>query len=111
MDDGQIAILDKDHITVTSSSGVAAKLKTQEVDSNAYTNDLKGYNHFMEKEIFEQSHAIKDSLEGRLTKNESQRRIFGVGLKEIKTSQTYRLLLAAQAFMQAEYLNFGRTSS
>ena len=77
MDDGQIAILDKDKIAVTSSSGVAAKLKTQEVDSNAYTNDLKGYSHFMEKEIFEQSNVIKNSLEGRLAKNESQEGIFG----------------------------------
>ena len=39
----------------------------------------------MEKEIFEQSDVIKDSLEGRLTKNESQEGIFGVGFeKEMK---------------------------
>ena len=99
MDDGQIAILDKDKIAVTSSSGVAAKLKTQEVDSNAYTNDLKGYSHFMEKEIFEQSNAIKNSLEGRLAKNESQEGIFGVGFeKEMKNISNIQVVACGTSF-------------
>jgi len=107
MDDGQIAILDKDHITVTSSSGVAAKLKTQEVDSNAYTNDLKGYNHFMEKEIFEQSDVIKDSLEGRLTKNESQEGIFGVGFeKEMKNITNIQVVACGTSFHAGRIFEF-----
>ena len=107
MDDGQIAILDKDHITVTSSSGVAAKLKTQEVDSNAYTNDLKGYSHFMEKEIFEQSDVIKDSLEGRLTKNESQEGIFGVGFeKEMKNITNIQVVACGTSFHAGRIFEF-----
>ena len=107
MDDGQIAILDKDHITVTSSSGVAAKLKTQEVDSNAYTNDLKGYNHFMEKEIFEQSDVIKDALEGRLTKNESQEGIFGVGFeKEMKNITNIQVVACGTSFHAGRIFEF-----
>jgi len=107
MDDGQIAILDKGHVTVTSSSGVAAKLKTQEVDSNAYTNDLKGYNHFMEKEIFEQSDVIKDSLEGRLTKNESQEGIFGVGFeKEMKNITNIQVVACGTSFHAGRIFEF-----
>ena len=107
MDDGQIAILDKGHITVTSSSGVAAKLKTQEVDSNAYTNDLKGYSHFMEKEIFEQSDVIKDSLEGRLTKNESQEGIFGVGFeKEMKNITNIQVVACGTSFHAGRIFEF-----
>ena len=107
MDDGQIAILDKDRITVTSSSGVAAKLKTQEVDSNAYTNDLKGYSHFMEKEIFEQSDVIKDSLEGRLTKNESQEGIFGVGFeKEMKNITNIQIVACGTSFHAGRIFEF-----
>ena len=107
MDDGQIAILDKGHITVTSSSGVAAKLKTQEVDSNAYTNDLKGYSHFMEKEIFEQSDVIKDALEGRLTKNESQEGIFGVGFeKEMKNITNIQVVACGTSFHAGRIFEF-----
>ena len=107
MDDGQIAILDKDKIAVTSSSGVAAKLKTQEVDSNAYTNDLKGYSHFMEKEIFEQSNAIKNSLEGRLAKNESQEGIFGVGFeKEMKNISNIQIVACGTSFHAGRVFEF-----
>jgi len=107
MDDGQIAILEKDQITVTSSSGVAARLKTQEVDSNAYTNDLKSYSHFMEKEIFEQSDVIKDSLEGRLTKNESQEGIFGVGFeKEMKNISNIQIIACGTSFHAGRIFEF-----
>ena len=107
MDDGQIAILDKDKIAVTSSSGVAAKLKTQEVDSNAYTNDLKGYSHFMEKEIFEQSNVIKNSLEGRLAKNESQEGIFGVGFeKEMKNISNIQIVACGTSFHAGRIFEF-----
>ena len=107
MDDGQIAILDKDKIAVTTSSGVAAKLKTQEVDSNAYTNDLKGYSHFMEKEIFEQSNAIKNSLEGRLAKNESQEGIFGVGFeKEMKNISNIQIVACGTSFHAGRIFEF-----
>ena len=107
MDDGQIAILDKDKIAVTSSSGVAVKLKTQEVDSNAYTNDLKGYSHFMEKEIFEQSNVIKNSLEGRLAKNESQEGIFGVGFeKEMKNISNIQIVACGTSFHAGRIFEF-----
>ena len=107
MDDGQIAVLDKDKIAVTSSSGVAAKLKTQEVDSNAYTNDLKGYSHFMEKEIFEQSNVIKNSLEGRLAKNESQEGIFGVGFeKEMKNISNIQIVACGTSFHAGRIFEF-----
>ena len=107
MDDGQIAILDKDKIAVTSSSGVAAKLKTQEVDSNAYTNDLKGYSHFMEKEIFEQSNVIKNSLEGRLAKNESQEGIFGVGFEEeMKNISNIQIVACGTSFHAGRIFEF-----
>ena len=107
MDDGQIAILHKDKIEVTSSSGVAVKLKTQEVDSNAYTNDLKGYSHFMEKEIFEQSNAIKNSLEGRLAKNETQEGIFGVGFeKEMKNISNIQIVACGTSFHAGRIFEF-----
>ncbi len=107
MDDGQIAILDKDKIAVTSFSGVAAKLKTQEVDSNAYTNDLKGYSHFMEKEIFEQSNSVKNSLEGRLAKNGSQEGIFGVGFeKEMKNISNIQIVACGTSFHAGRIFEF-----
>ena len=82
LDDGQIALLTKQKAVVKNMSNKTVRTKTYEVDSNAYTNDMSGYSHFMEKEIFEQPQAVKKSIEGRLTKHDTQQGIFGAGFEE-----------------------------
>ena len=82
LDDGQVALLTNQKAVVKNISNKIVRTKTYEVDSNAYTNDMAGYNHFMEKEIFEQPEAVKKSIEGRLTKHDTQEGIFGAGFEE-----------------------------
>ena len=60
LQDGQIALIGSNKIQIMSKNGTAKKIPTQEIDSNSFTNDLAGYSHFMEKEIFEQPAAVKD---------------------------------------------------
>ena len=67
---------------VKNISNKILRTKTYEVDSNAYTNDMAGYSHFMEKEIFEQPEAVKKSIEGRLSKHDTQEGIFGAGFED-----------------------------
>ena len=81
LDDGQVALLTNQKAVVKNISNKIVRTKTYEVDSNAYTNDMAGYNHFMEKEIFEQPEAVKKSIEGRLTKHDTQEGIFGAGFE------------------------------
>jgi len=82
LDDGQVALLTNDKAVVKNTSNKIVRTKTHEVDSNAYTNDMAGYSHFMEKEIFEQPEAVKKSIEGRLSKHDTQEGIFGAGFEE-----------------------------
>ncbi len=82
LDDGQVALLTNQKAVVKNISNKILRTKTYEVDSNAYTNDMAGYSHFMEKEIFEQPEAVKKSIEGRLTKHDTQEGIFGAGFEE-----------------------------
>ena len=82
LDDGQVTLLTNQKAVVKNISNKIVRTKTYEVDSNAYTNDMAGYNHFMEKEIFEQPEAVKKSIEGRLTKHDTQEGIFGAGFEE-----------------------------
>ena len=82
LDDGQVALLTNQKAVVKNISSKTVRTKTYEVDSNAYTNDMAGYSHFMEKEIFEQPEAVKKSIEGRLTKHDTQEGIFGAGFEE-----------------------------
>ena len=83
LDDGQAALLTNQKAVVKNISNKIVRTKTYEVDSNAYTNDMAGYSHFMEKEIFEQPEAVKKSIEGRLTKHDTQEGIFGAGFEEV----------------------------
>jgi glucosamine--fructose-6-phosphate aminotransferase (isomerizing) len=82
LNDGQIAIIGQNKIEIIGKNGTSKNIKTQEVDSTAYTNDLGGYNHFMEKEIFEQPQAILNSIAGRVSKNGAQEGVFGAGFEQ-----------------------------
>tara|TARA_B100000989_G_scaffold295126_1_gene275497 strand:+ start:561 stop:2384 length:1824 start_codon:yes stop_codon:yes gene_type:complete len=81
LDDGQVALITNHKAVVKNTSNKTVRTKTHEVDSNAYTSDMAGYSHFMEKEIFEQPEAVKKSIEGRLSKYDTQEGIFGAGFE------------------------------
>ena len=107
LEDGQVAILNKTKTDVRSMSNKKARVKTHEVDSNAYTTDLAGHNHFMEKEIFEQPRAIRDAIEGRLTKTESQEGIFGAGFeKEVKNITNIQIVACGTSYHSARIFEF-----
>ena len=107
LEDGQVAILNKSETDIRTGKNQKAKVKTHEVDSNAYTTDLAGYNHFMEKEIFEQPRAIRDAIEGRLTKTESQEGIFGAGFeKEVKNITNIQIVACGTSYHSARIFEF-----
>ena len=83
LDDGQIALLNRNKAVVINASNQVVRVKTHEVDSNTYTSDKSGYNHFMEKEIFEQPQSASNTLESRLGSNDVLDNIFGLGSSEI----------------------------
>ena len=110
LDDGQVAIINKTKLDIRTAKNQKARTKTHEVDSNAYTTDLAGHNHFMEKEIFEQPKAIKDAIEGRLTNTESQEGIFGAGFeKEIKNITNIQIVACGTSYHSARIFEFFRT--
>ena len=82
LEDGQIAIISNETIEVLGKNGAPKNIATQEIDSTAYTNDLAGYSHFMEKEIFEQPTAVSNSIEGRVLESGPQEGIFGAGFEK-----------------------------
>jgi glucosamine--fructose-6-phosphate aminotransferase (isomerizing) len=107
LEDGQVAILNKSETDIRTGKNQKAKVKTHEVDSNAYTTDLAGHNHFMEKEIFEQPRAIRDAIEGRLTKTESQEGIFGAGFeKEVKNITNIQIVACGTSYHSARIFEF-----
>jgi glucosamine--fructose-6-phosphate aminotransferase (isomerizing) len=66
LEDGQMAILTRDKVLVTTIDGKAIEPEVRTIDWSPVMAEKSGYKHFMLKEIFEQPRAIEDTLRGRL---------------------------------------------
>ncbi|WP_374928853.1 glutamine--fructose-6-phosphate transaminase (isomerizing) [Kytococcus sedentarius] len=65
MDQDQIATITADEVTVINFDGTPAQGKPFEVTWDAAAAEKGGYDTFMEKEINDQAHAVRDTLLGR----------------------------------------------
>ena len=67
MNDGDFAIIKKGDINVKTLKDEPLKPKVQKIDLDLEAIEKGGYEHFMLKEIFEQSKAIQDTFRGRIS--------------------------------------------
>ena len=82
LEEGDIAEIKIDNITIYDLSGnlVDRPIKTSKLKMGQV--DLGDYDHFMQKEIFEQPQAIRDTLESRITNDSVLFSSFGHKAKE-----------------------------
>lgn len=69
MNDGEIAIVQKDNVWVTDLAGKPISKKVFEVNWDAEAAEKGGFEHFMLKEIYEQPKAIRDTMSCRITED------------------------------------------
>jgi len=83
LEEGDIAEIKIDKITIYDSNGslVDRPIKTSNLKPGQV--DLGNYDHFMQKEIFEQPQAIRDTLESRITNDSVLISSFGFKAEEI----------------------------
>jgi glucosamine--fructose-6-phosphate aminotransferase (isomerizing) len=62
LEEGDIAVLTTDEITITNIDGVIQSRAKKDVPAQVAAVDLGPYQHYMQKEIFEQPRAISDTL-------------------------------------------------
>jgi glucosamine--fructose-6-phosphate aminotransferase (isomerizing) len=67
--DGDIAVLTRDGVKVMDHDGNAVQRPTQHVAWDPIMVEKGGYKHFMQKEIFEQPRAVRDTLLGRISQD------------------------------------------
>jgi glucosamine--fructose-6-phosphate aminotransferase (isomerizing) len=94
LEDGDIADITTKNITIFDKNGdeVKREIITSNLDNSQVS--LGEYQHFMQKEIFEQPAAISDTLEGRISENEVLNGIFGANANDIFKS-TKRIQIIA----------------
>lgn len=72
INDGEFVVLKKDSVVVTDREGNVINKKVFHVTWNAEAAEKGGYEHFMLKEIYEQPKAIRDTLTGRISKDNKE---------------------------------------
>lgn len=83
LEDGDIADISRDGVTVYDASGEKAHRVIKESELNADAVERGEYRHYMEKEIHEQSRAVADTLEGRISNSRVLEEAFGLDAKDI----------------------------
>ena len=83
LEDGDVAELQRDGVTVFDRSGQIVEREETLSELNADAVERGQYRHYMQKEIFEQPEAIANTLEGRLHGNRVLEAAFGPEAKAI----------------------------
>jgi glucosamine--fructose-6-phosphate aminotransferase (isomerizing) len=65
--DGDVAVLTRDGVRVTDVDGKQVSRPAHQVTWDPIMVEKGGYKHFMQKEIFEQPRAVRDTLLGRIS--------------------------------------------
>ncbi|HEX7057026.1 MAG TPA: glutamine--fructose-6-phosphate transaminase (isomerizing) [Bacilli bacterium] len=67
LNDGEMAVLTKDHVELMTIEGNFISRETIHVDWDAAAAEKDGFDHFMLKEIHEQPRAYADTMRGRIS--------------------------------------------
>ena len=67
--DGDVAVLSRDGVRVTDLNGRPLERPAHQVTWDPIMAEKGGYKHFMQKEIFEQPRAVRDTLLGRISQD------------------------------------------
>ncbi len=68
LDDGEMAVLTREGVTVTTLEGKPLEKEIHHIAWSAVMAEKGGYKHFMQKEIFEQPRALLDTFRGRISR-------------------------------------------
>jgi glucosamine--fructose-6-phosphate aminotransferase (isomerizing) len=80
--DGDIAVLTKDGVRVMDHDGKTVERKPHRVAWDPIMAEKGGYKHYMQKEIFEQPRAVRDTFLGRISQDTGKIYLGEMGLSE-----------------------------
>jgi glucosamine--fructose-6-phosphate aminotransferase (isomerizing) len=83
LEDGDIAEITQDNLVIYNKQGERVNRPIKESMLSADSAEKGEYRHYMLKEIFEQPHAISETLEGRFIDHRLQENTFGHDADEI----------------------------
>ncbi len=95
MEDGELAVLERGKIRLTTLDGKVVDRPPRRIDWSATAAEKGGFKHFMLKEIHEQPRAMEDTLRGRVDLENAD--IYGaeIGLTDAIAKETKRVYFLA----------------
>jgi glucosamine--fructose-6-phosphate aminotransferase (isomerizing) len=109
LSDGEMAVINRDGFRTTTLDAVHVTKEVQEVEFSLDQIELAGHDHFMAKEIFEQTQSVADTLRGRLDTNDGNIHLGGIANYARDLARAKRIIFTAQgtawhAGLVGEYL-------
>ncbi len=80
--DGDVAVLSRDGVRVTDLDGKPVDRPAHHVSWDPIMAEKGGYKHFMQKEVFEQPRAVRDTMLGRISQDTGKVFIDEIGISE-----------------------------
>jgi len=93
--DGDVAVLARDGVRVTDLDGKPVERPAHHVSWDPIMAEKGGYKHFMQKEIFEQPRAVRDTMLGRISQDTGKVFIDEVGLSEAQLREFENVRIVA----------------
>ena len=109
LSDHEMAVVSRDGFRTTTLEAVPVTKDVQEVEWSLEQIELAGFDHFMQKEIFEQPESLRMTLSGRLNTHEGTVHLGGVSQFARELVRARRFIFTAQgtawhAGLVGEYL-------
>jgi glucosamine--fructose-6-phosphate aminotransferase (isomerizing) len=99
LEDGDIAEITRGSLVIYNEQDDVVERPIKESSLTADSADKGEYRHYMLKEIFEQPHAISETLEGRFIDNRLQENAFGPNASEVFDSvKSVQILACGTSF-------------
>ena len=83
LEDGDIAEITSETYTIYTSKNITVEREITEIDVAVNAVTKGAYSHFMEKEIYEQPQAVRNTINGKLGEEDVLDNIFGLGSSEM----------------------------
>ena len=92
--DYDVAVVERDGFQIsTLEGGIAGSYEVTKVDFTSDDVKLGDYPHYMLKEIFEQPHAVRDALRGRLSAEDASARLGGLNMTPQELREVDRVII------------------
>ncbi len=109
LNDGEIVSLKNGELNLLTNDEEVLTPEVQKIDWDIAESELGDYEHFMLKEIFEQSGALENAMRGRFSDDQSTAKFGGLNVSAQELRQVDRILLCAcgtawHACLVGEYL-------